>query len=326
MAKDFLTTIRLPRVAALPGSANTGDCVVLDDGSALDGITHVYNGSAWIPLGVTSKQLGGFISESTANFYELSAAGAMPGAADFVAVVMCVSLANRNGAAFEPIFSKVDASLTEGWYIAWSFGQVEAYVKCSATSVSVFATTAEYNPNLNRGHLLCVGLRVWSSGGDVFAELWIGPAMYSSSTAAGQTVVANTADAGRALASALTSGPSNAVFAGLGYYAGTVTTAQMREIMGRCVAQATIPEDVISWTSVYQGQDVDTAPATWTPSVGTGTMAENGTCEGVAGFFPPGAAGNNVIVGGSVDSWGGNIDGGTPTSGPAVVAVDGGSP
>lgn len=285
-------SLTVPRAGSLPGSPAQGDAVVL----TTDGLLYVYDGSAWVAGGVTSQQLGGFISEDTANYYELSAASAMPGAANFVAVVMAVSLANRSGAAFEPIFSKIDGAASSGWYIAWSYGQVEVFCATDAGHITISVPTAAYNPNLTRGHLLCVGLRVYSSGGDVFGEVWIGPARYDSQTNVGGTVVANTANAGRALSSALSPGAGNAIFAGLGYYAGTVTTAQMRRIMGRCVAQATIPEDVIAWTSVYQGQDVDTAPATWTPSVGTGTMAEVGTCEGVSGFFPPGGSGNNVIV------------------------------
>lgn len=50
---------------------------------------------------------------------------------------------------------------------------------------------------------------------------------------------------------------------------------------------------------------------------GLGTMAE----ENAADYYT--AAEVDGLVGGS---WGGNIDGGTPTSGPAVVAVDGGAP
>lgn len=35
---------------------------------------------------------------------------------------------------------------------------------------------------------------------------------------------------------------------------------------------------------------------------------------------------DNGAAGGGGGGWGGNIDGGAPTSGPAVVAVDGGAP
>lgn len=297
MARDFLNTIRLPRVAALPGTANAGDCVVLVDGSPLDGITHVYNGTTWVPLGVSSQQLGGFISEDVANYYELSAAAAMPGADDFIAVALAVPLANRNGAGWEPIFSKIDATFTSGWYLAWAYGQIEGYVICNAGSIQVAAPVGNYDANALRGHLVCVGLRVYEVAGNINAELWVGPAMIVGPTTTSAPMLPNTTDQGRALGSSYgAAAASNAIFAGIGYRAGTVTNAQMRTIMGRCVAQGAIPEDVVAWTSVYQGQDVKTAPATWTPSVGTGTMAEVGTCEGVEGFFPPGAAGNNVIV------------------------------
>ncbi len=309
------------KLAAFPGSPTQGDLVVLTTNDTL----YYYDGANWVPAGVTSQQLGGFISESTSNYYELSSAAAMPGADDFVAVAMAVPLADRSAGDFEPIFSKVDSGFTSGWYLAWSYGLLEAFIVLASGSITLSVPVGNYDANRLRGFLTCVGLRVYSSGGDVYAELWVGPARYQGPNSVTSTVAPNTADAGRALSSAVGfTTSSNAIFAGIGYYEGTVTTAQMREIMGRCVAQSTIPEDLIAWDSVYQGQDVSTAPATWTPSMGTGTMAEVGTCEGVAGFFPPGAGGNNVITasgGGTPTLVIGTVEP-TPATGDQVLWVD----
>jgi len=52
---------------------------------------------------------------------------------------------------------------------------------------------------------------------------------------------------------------------------------------------------------------------------GFGTMA-----EGDAADYYTAAEVDAAIADGS--SWGGDIDGGTPTSGPAVLAIDGGAP
>lgn len=71
MTIRYYSTIRLPVVLSLPGTASMGDCVVLNDGSAYDGLAHVYDGTSWLPLGVGAPT--GASGVTSVNF------GALPG-------------------------------------------------------------------------------------------------------------------------------------------------------------------------------------------------------------------------------------------------------
>jgi len=69
MARDFLSTIRLPRVASLPGSANQGDAVVLTS----DGLLYVYDGSNWIKrTGPLTKTVNSIVTSNLGFWYRSS--------------------------------------------------------------------------------------------------------------------------------------------------------------------------------------------------------------------------------------------------------------
>lgn len=295
MARDFLTPIRMPRAATFPGSPAQGDAVVL----TTDGLLYVYDGTAWVPAGVSSRKVGGVLSNANASAYaSASNIAGSGGATDFVVMALVVFTEPRDNGAIEPIASVFDASA--GWLLSHKYGQLTASVRGSASWVEAFATTTYFSANARLGELIPVAMRVFDDAGTMRIELWEGPARVATGSSAADAPVVNTTDPLRVMTGTYfgSTAPLNGIVAGLGYYAGTVTNAQMRALLGQAQATGEVPLDVVTWGLCYQGQAVKTAPTTWVPTLGSGDLTKSGSPEGVENYFPPGASANNVIIGG----------------------------
>ena len=317
--------LRLPRGAAFPGSPTQGDTFVL----TTDGQAYVYDGTTWQSHVAASSPSRGFVTEALTDSYQASATGVCPGADDFVVVALAVPFTERDNAKVQIIAQNVSGAT--GWRIAWSYGLLSADVYDGVGSVlALNAPSAIFDPRAKAGELHAIAMRVRQVGGVTQLSLWVGPARKALLLGANAGVAAASGGTLR-VGSGTYFGDevaTDAAVLGLGYYAGTLTDAQMRTLLGRCVADGALPTDVIAWTTAWTGDQFVGVPASVSAAVGTGTLSKQGSPAEIAGFFPSGAGG--VLIAGGGGGGGGellNLDGGTPDDVPVVgIIIDGGSP
>lgn len=290
------TRLGLPVVTSFPGSPAKGDAVVLDS----DGLVYVYDGTQWVPGGVTSLEPQGFATTATTDHYT-SPNAAWPGANDFVAVAAWVNTGPIDGGKIMPIVSSSNGS--SGWAMCVSYGILTVYAYVAGFGLIQATADANLVPPLRRrGHLIPIGLRFYGAGPGVFAsiECWIGPARYeigvsgafgSMGPATGPLYLGGTDPAGFFFDNV----PSVGALLGLGYYEGTVTTEEMRRIMGRVQATAAIPEDLLAWDGVIQGPTMFPVASTFVSDVGSVTFTKQGSPTAIRSYFPSGGAGNHVV-------------------------------
>lgn len=313
------TALLVPRVATLPASPTQGDTVVL----TTDGLLYVYDGSAWVAAGVSSREVIAFESTSLANEYTLSSSSACPGAADFVAIALVVPFRVRDAAKWMPIIDKRNGST--GWWVSWNYGSLAAQVFTAAGGILVSCPTTQWPSDRRQGELHVVGLRVFNNAGTPNAELWIGPNRYAGPSNVGATTVSPNSSTALRCLDGVYFGDEIAAqchFSGFGYYEGTVTDSQMRRIMGAAQARGELPTDIITWTNLFVGAGVEGVPSTWSPVLGTPTLSKNGSPASARAFFPPGGASNNVIVGAASSNLVIGPTEPTPSTGQQVLWVD----
>lgn len=271
--------------APVTSTGGTTPTIALAAGTSTNDLL-TWNGSAWVSAELPGRSRG-FRSTSLADHYAAGSAGLVPGADNFIAIVGWVPQANRNGAKIETLAECRNGAT--GWAIRYEYGilTVLAFDSVGGVASAIVPTTGNYAPNQERGKLHMIGLRAFQSGGLLNVEAWLGPERYNTSVA-GAGMAPGTLGTFQ-LANAITFGDESAVngtITGFAYFDSTVTDAQMRAIMGDAIQRGRIDPNALAWDAIYQGTDVQTAPATWsgTPAA----LNRVGSPTGVAAtYFPP---------------------------------------
>lgn len=276
-----------------------------------NGLAYVFDGTVWVPSGVTSSPSQGFQTNNLLNYYQSTLTGLCPGANNFIATVLAVPFLDRNGAGAHLIIDNVSGST--GWRISWNYRNIQCdvfdggglLVECNVPAALVDGTR-------DAGEMRIITLRCRQVGGNTQVSVWVGSAQRALVTSNGSGMTASTGNLELGSGTIFDVVPLNGGIYGFAYYVGTATDDQLRTMTGRCAAQGTIPLDALAWNNVYLGSSFVGVPTVVDPTIGSGTFTKQGSPTGSTAFFSAGAGGNNVIsIAGDV---GINIDGGTPTS------------
>lgn len=294
----------LPNASAWAGGAGPATPLEAGDRAYVTDVGPVYCKSAgtiggldavWLREGADDSYQG-FQSSDLANYYVVPAASGgtvCPGADDFIFVALVAPFTVRSSINFNMVAQCAGAAggAARGWRLHWATGtNIEAtvYVTGPAALQAVSGTTA-YSASFGKlGHMHALAMRVYQSGGNTICEAWVGPARIAQATGAALVLPANNAADRMRLASGQVFGSEFALEGGIygaGYYEGTLTDDQMRALMGSCLTELRIPDDV-AWDNRWQGADVVAAPANWPATDGAVALERVGAPTGSEAFFP----------------------------------------
>jgi hypothetical protein len=177
--------------------------------------------------------------------------------------------------------------LGNGWRFNWDGGNLFAAVGVTGPGTVTPITGGDYESGDEKGKLHVVTLRVYQSGGSTVVEIWLGPAVFVTASGAANVIPAGAVQMTVAFGSVFGNERAlNGGVYGLGYYAGTVTNDQLRQLAGRACAQQALPRN-FAWTNAWAGIDVVGAPASW-PAIAGGVALERvGAPTGSQAYFPP---------------------------------------
>lgn len=238
----------------------------------------------------------GFQTFSLFDYYVVPAASGgtvAPGANEFLVVALVAPFNLRS--AFDDMIVQCAAGAggaSRGWRLNWNNGNLIGTVYVDSGFVSPLqAMVGSYISGQELGHMHALALRVGFFSGTVSLQVWVGPAQRAVQTSPVSTVVpANNAIDRMTVGAGDLFGDQremNGGIYGLSYFQGAVTDDEMREILGKCLAQQAIPTDVIAWTNLWQGADVVTAPAVWPADIGLVNLERVGFPEASQAYFPP---------------------------------------
>lgn len=229
----------------------------------------------------------GFASAALTDHYAADTVGVAPGADDFIVIVLATSFA-IDLTKVQIIAENRDGST--GWRIAWEYGfLVFSAFDGSGSNVQAPAGVNNYLIQQAKGHLHALALRARQVTGALEVTGWCGPVQVAAAVtgAAGMDpATGGTLQLATGTAFGDEAALNGAVF-GLGYVEGTLTDAELRELLGRAITYGDIPTDAAPLDLVYSGETIAALPATWSPVVGTGDLDRAGSPTSEIAYFPP---------------------------------------
>jgi len=233
------------------------------------------------PIPATTYPLmQGFKTTNLADVYRSNANGVLPGANNFVAVGLTFPFDNRDTGGYQLLVNNFFQSGAEiyGWGIYWSYGNITVgYIRNNGgTGFLEEASVAQsaWNDVHRKGTFQAVGIRLSGAGPSSAGtlEIWLGGAIFATSTAAGNGALRVN-----------TGGPLNlgggglffqelamqGACCGLGYFEGTTTNDNMRGIMIDSLQIGRVPTGRLAWNVIANGSQMLTIPATFTSTVGS---------------------------------------------------------
>lgn len=293
-----------PNASAWAGGTDPAAPLEVGDTAYVTGVGRVYCSDAGTSGGLDAvwsrsgaqDAYDGFQSLNLADYYVVPGASGgtvCPGADDFIFVVLAVPFVTRDGTGYDMIAQNAGGAggAARGWRLQWANGSdLEADVYVTGPGVvTAISAAATYSADYGKlGHMHALAIRCYQSAGNTVLELWCGPARIAVAVGVGGVLPASNAADVMTIASGVVFGNERALNGGIygvGYYEGTRTDDQMRALMGRCLTELRIPDDVV-WDSRWQGVDVVTAPATWAATDGGVALDRAGTPTGSSAFFP----------------------------------------